>query len=262
MSVAQRQEFIIYGLGGMSNLSYKFDAGKVGGGIGGGIGIGYICNITDAFGLTTGLGFMSYGGNLTSDELSEEYTTPDNDGDDFLFSYSIAGYKEKQRAALLTVPLMAQYSIPIGAGNSKVLIALGAKFGIPMSGTSTITPGSITTSGYYAYENRTYTDYPQHGFVTGQSASETESDIEFGFTVMASVEAGIHFSLSEKTGLYTGLFLDYGLTDCRKTKSAHIVEYQPSDQSRFKYSSILNTGIIDKVNLFSAGVKIGVRIKN
>jgi hypothetical protein len=154
---------------------------------------------------------------------------------------------------------MALYSIPVVALKPKAIVfAAGLKFGIPLNVTATLSPGTISTSGYYAYEDREYIDnLPQHGFVTGLLAPTTKNDVKLGFTVMASIEAGMHFTLNEKTGLYTGLFLDYGLNDARKTKSSHVVEYQ----SQLKYNSLLNTAMVDKMKLFSIGVKVGVKIR-
>jgi hypothetical protein len=260
VSVAQSHEFSIYAGGGLSNLSYTLAGGDVSGGIGGGAGAGYTYNISVHFGITTGVGFALYGGKATSRVLSGQYNTPDDAGDDFRFSYSVAGYEEKQSAAMVTIPLMLQYGT--GGNSMSFVLAGGVKLGLPMSAKTTITPGSITTSGHYAYENRTYTDLPQYGFVTDQSGSVTKSDIELGLTTILSLEAGLRFSLSDKLGLYTGLFLDYGLNSIQKINDRHVVEYQPSNPSQFKYNSILNTGMVDKINLMSVGIKVKLGIRN
>jgi hypothetical protein len=266
MSIAQSHEFAIYGTGGMSNLSYKFDKGKVGGafdgGISGGFGMAYTYYIAEGnFGITAGVGFASYSGKATGETLSGEYDTPDDTGDNFRFSYSVTGYEEKQRMTLLTVPLMLQYRIPFDSRSSNSLVfGGGMKFGLPMSATTTTTMENVTTSGYYSYEDQTYTDLPQHGFVTEQSIADAKSDIDFGISKMLSLEVGLNFSLSEKTGLYAGLFLDYGLNSIKKNSDKYIVECQPSDPLRFiKYNSVLNTGMVDKINLTSVGIKVGVK---
>jgi hypothetical protein len=73
-----------------------------------------------------------------------------------------------------------------------------------------------------------------------------------------ALEAGLHFSLGETTGLYTGLFLDYGLNNIQKSNDKHIIEYQVSNASQFKYNSVLNSGMVDKVNLMSVGIKVKI----
>jgi hypothetical protein len=199
MSVAQSHEFSIYGTGGMSSLHYKFDAGKVSGGFGGGGGVGYTYNISPKFGITTGVEFTLYGSKVTSDAFSGQYNTPDDNGDDFRFTYSVSGYEEKQSATLLTIPVMAQYSIK--SKSISVVLAGGLKLGLPMSATTTISPGSITTSGTYVYEDQIYTDLSQHGFVTGQSVSAVKSDISLGFFYNFVLGSGTAFFTERKSGI-------------------------------------------------------------
>jgi hypothetical protein len=251
----QSHEFSIYGAGGMSNLGYKFDGGKGSGGTGFGAGVGYTYNISDNFGITTGAGFASYSGKATSETLSGQYVPDNADGN---FSYSIAGYEEKQSATMVVIPLMLQYNTD---GSTSFVAAGGLKFGLPVSAKTTITSGVLTTSGHYSYEDQTYSNLPQHSFVTGQSIADIKSDTKFGLATMLSLEAGLRFSLSEKTGLYAGLFLDYGLNSIQKSGDKHVVEYQASNP-QFKYNSVLNTGMVDKVNLFSIGLKVAIKIRN
>lgn len=263
MSIAQSQ-FTVYGTGGMSNLNYKLDAGKVGGGFDGGIGFGFGINYTynteSNFGITTGVGLTSYGGKATSESLSGEHTLDDN-GNNFQFNYSIIGYSEKQSATLFTVPVMLQYRFPFDSRSSNFFVlGAGMKFGLPISTTTTASMEKITTSGHYTYEDQTYTDLPQHGFVSEQSIVNANSSVDFGFSMMASVEAGLHFSFNERTGLYTGLFIDYGVNNILKPGDKYIVESQPSDPLRvIKYNSILNTEMVNKINMYSVGIKLGVQ---
>jgi hypothetical protein len=254
IAVAQSHEFSIHAGGGMSSLSYKFAAGKTEGGIGGGAGVGYTCNINDNFGIATGLGFALYGAKITSDAFSDQYDTQD-----LRFTYSIAGgYEEKQSATLLTIPVMAQYRAPFGNGSMSFYAAGGVKLGLPLSAKATIT-SNTATSGYYSYENQTYENLPQHGFVNEMEGDMIKTDIDLGLATILSLEAGLHFSLSETTGLYTGLFFDYGLNNIQKSSDKHIIEYQPS---QFRYKSVLNTGMVDKINLTSVGIKIKIAFGN
>jgi hypothetical protein len=250
-----KHEFSVYVAGGISNLSYKFDAGSVGGKIGGGIGLAYTCNISGNFGITTGVGIASYGGKVASEAFSEQYNAPDDVGNDFRFGYSVTGYEEQQSATLLTIPVMAQYSVPLGSGSTSFYAAGGIKLGLPVSAKATISRGSITTTGYYAYEDQTYENLPQHAFVTGQAISKQKTDIDLGVATILSLEAGLRFSLSDKLGLYTGLFFDYGLNNIRKSKNKHVVEYHPV---QFRYNTVLNTEMVDKINLTSVGIKVKI----
>jgi hypothetical protein len=259
-SSGTRHEFSIYASGGMSKLGYKFDAGTVNGGFGGGGGLGYTYNINSTFGITTGVGIAMYGSKATSDGFSGRYKTFD-DGDELQFNYTVArGYEETQSATLLTIPMMAQYSVPIG-GPMSFYAAGGLKLGFPISAKTLITSVN-TTSGHYLYEDQTYEDLPQYGFIREARVSKMKNDVDLGFAAMLSLEAGIRFSLSGKTGLYAGLFFDYGLNSIQKSNDEHVVEYQSSNPSQLKYNSILNTGMVDKINLMSVGIKIKLGIKN
>jgi hypothetical protein len=256
-----KHEFSVYAALGMYNLSYKFDAGSVSGGFGNGAGLGYTYHISDKFGITTGAGYSLYAGKAASDGFSGEYNAPDDVGDDFRFGYTVTGYEETQSAALLTIPVMAQYSVPLGSGSTSFYAAGGLQFGIPISAKATITPGSVTTNGYYAYENQLYENLPLHAFVDGLAPPKSKNDIDLGLATILSLEAGLRFSLSEKLGLYTGLFFDYGLNNIQKTNNKEVVGYHPSP-SQFKYNSVLNTRMVDKINLMNVGVKIKLGIRN
>jgi hypothetical protein len=118
------------------------------------------------------------------------YSGTDEAGDDFTFNYSLRGYSEKQNAVLLTVPLMVKYSLPLGSGATTYYASGGLKFGIPVSAKASISPGTVTTSGYYSFEDGTYTDLPQ-----------------------------------------------YGLNNMQKVNDRHVLEYQPSDPSRFVHNA-------------------------
>jgi hypothetical protein len=256
-SSGTKHEFSIYASGGISRLSYKFDAGTVSGGFGGGGGVGYTFNINPKFGIATGIGISMYGSKAASDGFSGQYATLD-DGDELRFSYIIApGYEETQTATLLTIPVMAQYSVPLGGGSTSFYAAGGLKLGLPISAKKLITSIN-TSSGHYSYEDQTYDNLPQHGFIREVGGSKMKSDIDLGFAAMLSLEAGVRFSLSGKTGLYAGLFFDYGLNSIQKSNDKHIVGYQSSSPSQLEYNSILNTEMVDKINLTSVGIKVKI----
>jgi hypothetical protein len=256
-TTSSKHEFSIYASGGMSRLSYKFDAGTVSGGFGGGGGVGYTFNISPKFGIATGIGIAMYGSKAASDGFSGRYNTFD-DGDELQFNYTVArGYEETQSATLLTIPVMAQYSVPLGGGSTSFYAAGGLKLGLPISAKTLITSVS-TSSGHYSYEDQTYEELPQYGFIREAGVSKMKSDIDLGFAAMLSLEAGLRFSLSGKTGLYAGLFFDYGLNSIQKSNDKHVVEYQSLDPSQLKYNSILNTEMVDKINLTSVGLKVKI----
>jgi hypothetical protein len=56
----------------------------------------------------------------------------------------------------------------------------------------------------------------------------------------------------------TGLYLDYSLNNIQKVRNRHALEYQPSNPSVFVYNSILNTGLVNKMNFFGFGLKVAL----
>jgi hypothetical protein len=252
----EKHELSIYGIGGISSLNYKIsDDGTKSVGAGG-AGLGYTFNISPSFGMVTGIETAMYGSKVSLDNLSGEYS--EGTGLSlFRLSYSLEGYEETQKIWMFSVPVMMQYTL--GSGSvKKSYFACGVKLGFPISARAGIKPGTATTAGYFAHEDITYSDNPQLGFVTNAALPDAEQDIEFGYSASATVEFGRRFNIGGSTGLCISLFADYGLNDIRKTKDKSLLEYDSSNPSQFIHNSVLNTALVDKVNLISAGVKIKI----
>jgi hypothetical protein len=245
--------------GGVSILKYKLDAGSRSLGFGGGIEAGYTYNFNERWGALAGLGLSIYNSKMSMNDFSGYYPAIDENGYEFRFNYSLSGYSERQSAAMFYVPLMARYIVPLGDGKLKYVASGGVKILFPLETSvhAVITPGTLTTSGYYAYEDQTYTKPRHHGFVNGLPVAPLGTDIELSVIPALSLETGLRFTAGDNN-IDLRLYFDHSLTNIRKLKDSHIVEYQPSNPSQFKYHSIVNTGLVDKVSLFGAGVKIGV----
>lgn len=242
---------------GTSNLLYRLDEGSRIGKLGGGLEVGYAYNIKRWLAVVTGFGISLYGSTLNMDRHSGQYDGLDNRGDEFTFNYSLDGYSEKQSVVLFTVPVMARYTTDI-KGTLRYYVAGGMKIGVPISANVSITSGTLTTSGYYAYEHGTYTDMPDRGFVSGVAGEQSDGKIKLNVAPLLALETGVRFRIGYQKDLMTSVYLDYSLGDIRKSHDRHAVEYQASNPSQFVYNSILNTGQAGKVNIFAAGVKIGL----
>ncbi|MDR1593421.1 MAG: hypothetical protein LBS43_02900, partial [Prevotellaceae bacterium] len=72
-----------------------------------------------------------------------------------------------------------------------------------------------------------------------------------------ALETGIRFPAGNNN-IDLRVYFDHSLTNVQKTGDAHVVEYQSSNPSQFKYNSVVNTGLVDKVSLFGGGMKIGI----
>lgn len=252
-------EFSVYGFGGLSSLNYKLsEGGTKSGGAGVGAGIGYTFNISDSWGIATGGEISSAGSKATYGSLSGEYEygTPGT-WEHFRFHYSQNGYEEQQKVTLFSVPVMLQFKTLLGS-SAHFYLSGGFKIGLPVSARATVSPGTVTTSGEFSYEQIEYRSIEEYGFVTGMPLGKTESSIDLGISAALALETGVRFSLNDNVALYTGVFLDYGLNDVRSTKDRHVTGYQIATPSTFVHGSVLNSALTDKANIFATGVKIKI----
>jgi hypothetical protein len=262
-----RHEVGILGGGGMSVLNYSLNMGgsKTDGadGISGFAGIAYTWNITHRIGIATGLELIRYGAKTTYETITSDPNDPGNTynaGDHvfrMLFNYTMENYVEEQTAAFLTIPVMLQYSVPL-SGTKKFYVSGGLKFGLPINAKATIFPGTVTTSGYYSFQNQPYTDLPQYGFISAEALASTTNDIDVSVLLTASLETGVRFCLTDKILLYTGAYLDYGLNNLRSTKDKELLNYQVLIPSELKHASVLNTSHVNNVKTLGVGLKVKV----
>jgi hypothetical protein len=253
-----KHELSVYGVGGYSSIVYTLEAnGDRSGGMGAGAGLGYTFNISSSFGIVTGVEMSTYSSEASFDNVQGTYSEGTGSSP-FDFSYSLKNYKEKQSVTLFSIPVMAQYGLPLGGGSTKFYVSGGLKLGFPISAKADLTSGVATTSIYGKYEDIEYVNIKQHGLVTNEPLPSVNKDIDLGFSIALALEAGARFSLSDRIGLYTGVYFDYGLNSIQKVNDKHLLEYDKSNETTFKRHSVLNTGFTDKVNLMSVGLKIRV----
>jgi hypothetical protein len=269
----------IYLLSGISNISYKFNDvllneneqdyevlssyynfnnSRRNGSFGGGLGVNYLYNIDDQFAIVTGLEFSTYASKLSISEFSEEYPSTDDRGYDFTFKYFFEKYMEKQLNIMITIPLMVRYEIPLDTDFLNYFVSGGMKIGLPIVAKATITPGTVSTSGYYEYEGRTYTDLVEHGFINGKQGDQTKRNIKFGLAAMISLEAGARMPIFYRKDVVASVYFDYTPNNIQKLNDRHVLEYQSFVPSDLSYKSALNSAIVKKINLFSLGLKVGI----
>jgi hypothetical protein len=261
---SSKHELSVYSMGGYSPMSYTLvNNGSTSSAIGGGAGVGYTFNISPSLGIVTGVEMATYSTEAKFDNVSDKYDGGTGNNR-FELSYYLKNYKETQNVKLFSVPVMAQYNIPLGNSTVRFYASGGFKLGFPVSATADITPGTATTESYFLYEKVAYKELSQHGLVKDKALPEVGKDIDLGFSVALALEAGVRFLLTEKIDLYTGLYFDNSLNNVQKTNDRHLLEYEYSpkvNESRLNFNSVLNTGFTDKVNLMSIGLKLRIGFK-
>jgi hypothetical protein len=251
-----RHEIGLYVGGGMSALNYTLDArgSKTdgSGGISGHIGLTYTWNINDYFGIVTGAELASYGAKSSYDAVAGNRMYGECH-----FHYSINNYVEEQSITFISIPVMFQYSAFLD-DVKKIYLAGGFKLGLPVNAAATLFPGTIKTWGEYVFEKQPYDDITEKGFEPARKPGSIPLDIDETLFLAASLETGVRFVLTDKILLYTGAYCDYGLNNIRSSKNNDIIAYQEITPSILKYASILNTGHVNKVKIFGAGLRVRV----
>lgn len=263
-----KHEFSVGAFGGIMSLNHKMPEGNVSDKISGGIGFGYTYFFNGNIGLSSGLDFAFYNQKLQIDELSENHAAFDLDiQKDFDFRYTLKNYEEEQNAFYLNIPIMLNYQF----GKSRKVRFYGAggfKIGLPVNGKYKTTSGELATSGYYPHTGDLIDDIPFRGFGNFDVRS-FDDKVKYKMSFNLAIEGGAKWKIPNDLWLYTGLFVDYGLNDIKKTNEEDgkpLVQYNPLNPEDHIYNGIASssnkdkngnqTQLITKVNTMSYGLKI------
>ena len=233
----KRHEFSISTGGGFSKMNFMEIAGEKNFGFSGNFGLGYHFFFTTEFGIGTGAELALYNTNFKMNKYDVNSMAIDIVGDDFEFRSTISGYSENERVTLLKIPLMLQIQ---SGGKQQYYMAVGGKVGFPLNGKFNSTISSLYNSGYYEYENSIYDSQEFLGF--GKFINKKyEGDLTFKTTFFISIEAGLKSRISEKSFLYFGAYLDYGLNNIidAPTEPSPFAEYNVDNKPPFKVNSVL-----------------------
>lgn len=259
-SNSDKVEYALYFGVGSAPLHYKFnniDNATVKGNAGVNVGLNVAYKFNKNWALFSGVGFENYHSEISVNAISGNYDIKTNDP--FNFRYTVANYDETQKVNYFFIPLMGRYTIAKNAVRPfDIFIAAGFKFAFPINGKYEANSGSITTSGYYYYENQEYGNIPDAGFAPNQQGMDNSGDIDFKMAAMIGAEAGLTFNINKNLKMGIGLYVDYGLNNIQKDADAEFVEYQTANPSQFKYNSLGTTDFIESVKPMSVGVKLAV----
>lgn len=241
--------------GGLQGTQYQLQNGQTMQLPGGSLGLSYSFRLAGHWNLLTGITGGIY---LTQSTLHDGviFTSGqvDDAGSAFQYSVNATGYKETQQLFAASIPLLLQYHTA-GAG-TQWYFAGGGKLLAPFNSSVRISARQLSLSGYYPDYNLEVSDLPQHGFgtINDWKASATT---ELKPAAALSVATGMSFRLSPRTRLYTGLYVDYGLTGLKeKNDSLPLVTYSSTGISGVKANSVLNMQNTGQVTLLSFGLQV------
>lgn len=251
------QEFNIKINGGPSGILYDSSIGEDKLKFGAGIGVGYTYFFSNHWGISSGIDLMY---NKNSFELKDGNTISTYEIDDqtsaFEYRVTPSKYKEDQRFISAAIPLLMQYGTSF-ASNTQWYLGFGGKILFPEKQTVKASADQLQLSGYYPDLNLLIDDLPSHGF--GQVNNwKDETKTSLAPTFLLSLETGITFKIKEKTKLYTGVYVDYGLTNLAKeTPDLNIVAYDPNGIDNTQANGTIgNKKIVEDTRYLSAGVQL------
>jgi len=270
----QIHEVSAWGAFGLSTLNYDLSFGEKTPGLGfmGGIGYNFYFNHDWSVGL--GLEYSALSAESKFDNFRDNYEIPGAVNDKPLNLELISSeYKQSYNAAYLNIPITAQYQIPVWFEH-KFYVAGGVKLGIPLSGTYK-SEGDFVATAFERKSDGTNTgsayDMTEKGF-GNRTESGNDGDFDTKFNVILTIEPGMKWQLSDQLTLYTGVFLDYGLSNIRKNSSEpemRMIQYDADGKGKFadySFNNALesqytsengNTNFFtDRINTISFGIKL------
>ncbi|MDJ1481860.1 OmpA family protein [Cytophagaceae bacterium YF14B1] len=252
---ASAQEFGVELNGGLQGLKYTLPNSHVRLQPGASLGINYTFPLATKWGLLTGISGSYYATKVTLRDgaVFSSYQV-DTEGSAFQYKVSTIGYQENQRFWAVGIPVMLQYHTD--GEKTQWYIDAGTRIIFPFNATIKTKSAQITTTGYYPDFNVEVHDLPQHGFGSvnnWQSATKTSLKP----TATLSAATGLSFRLSPVLRLYTGIYVDYGLTNMRKGEpNQPLVSYESTNVNAIKTSSVLNTVYASNPKLTGFGVQV------
>jgi len=220
------------------------------------LGVGYTYFFNKKWGIHFGIGPGLY--NVKTSQNLNVLTPNITDRNNYRFDlHTATDYREHYNSLFLKVPVMLQYQKLQPTHWSKVQVRqgfyamIGIKAIVPFSSRFESDNTSQTNLAYYPeFDNWAGT---QTFAGLGDFAGSTlNNNLDIGTTIMLALEAGIKWRIRNNRSLYTGIYVDYGLSvavhENRTTFNNHIAVEQLTAFPILEFP--------EKLNIVSVGVKL------
>ena len=206
--------------GGLHQLRYQLDNGSSKGGAGFSLNAGYTIFVSKNWGISSGVWLHSL---RTEGTINCTTATPDIDseGENYELRTYYKGWKEEQKALLISIPLTATFRHTL-TPKLGVMANAGAMVSIPVSATYKAVGGTISTTGYYSRWNVEISDLPEQGFHTYTSRPTGDLSLRPALSLCANL--GGTYLLTESISLYADVYASYGLNSMLKPDSKPILQ--------------------------------------
>jgi outer membrane protein OmpA-like peptidoglycan-associated protein len=243
--------------GGLQGMQYSLQNGTVRQLPAGSLGLTYGFRLGRHLHLLTGLSGGIYRTQASlGDSAVYSSGQVDDAGSAFLYNVKATGYKETQEFVAASVPLLLQYHT--GGPRTRWYLDLGGRAMFPLTASVHQSARQLSLSGYYPDYNIDVSNLPQHGFGTYTNWTSTQT-VTLKPAAILSASTGLSFRLSRGSRLYTGVYLDYGLTTLKSANdSMPLVSYNSGGGSQVQANSVLKMPISGQATLLSYGVQLRV----
>jgi OmpA-OmpF porin, OOP family len=254
---SRAQELGIELNGGLQGTKYQLQNGQTIQLPGGSLGLSYSFRLSRHWNLLTGVTGGVYRTQATlNDGVAFTYNQVDDAGSAFQYNVKTNGYKETQQFIAASIPLLLQYHT--AGARTQWYFSAGGQALFPLNAAIRQSAQQLSLSGYYPDYNLEVSNLPQHGFgtINHWTASQT---VALTPTAALSAETGLSFQLSRGTRLYTGVYLDYGLSDLKgRNDSMPLVTYSSTDVNNVQANSVLKMPIAGQMTLLSFGLQVRI----
>jgi outer membrane protein OmpA-like peptidoglycan-associated protein len=256
------QEWRLHVGGGVSTINYDLWRGSAEKGIGGTFGLDYAHFFNDYFGIMAGFDLALFNASLKMSNVDAYIYNLSAAGDSY--RTHIDSYSEKQQALMLTVPLMVQGQLPLGSSKRHSLyLQGGVKLSFPVHATY-----SSDATGYTHYETDINTAGQANGggYPPADFSKESKGDLTLLPTAIASAELGMKWRVSKICALYTGIYLDYGVSTLRTGATTTFINKASNvgTDHTFTTNSLLvsqsgpGVNFVNSAKLFAVGLNVRV----
>jgi OmpA-OmpF porin, OOP family len=247
--------------GGLQGAQYRLQDGTTKLLPGGSLSLLYSFPVKGPWSLLTGItgGVYRTEAQFPDGTVFSDYQV-DDVGSAFQYNMKTTGYKETQQFFAAGIPLMLQYHAA-GAG-TQWYINGGGKVLFPSSVSTKVSAQHVSLSGYYPDYNLVVSNLPQHGFGTLNNWN-AHASTELKPAAALSAAAGLSFSLPGSICLYTGLYVEYGLTSLKtRGDSMPLVTYNPAGINGLTANGVLNMQNAGRMTSLSFGLQVRLSFEN
>ena len=247
-----QNDFLVFDIGGgINGLKYATDdRGSAKPSVGITVRGGYRHFFNKNWGAGINVVFKTCATNCTLDFVETIGDAVDSEGEKYEHRVCYKSLKEKQSQSNISLPIGVYYRRDI-ATNLELTAGAGVLWQTTISNKYKISDGKVETVGYYAEDNITFDEMPQHDFYNVNNFS---GEYEYKNSLGAYGEVGVAREIGENVFLSLCFYGSYGLATCMEDFDEPVYDYQT-----MKYIGVLNSEITSKKHQIAFGVLIGLR---